>query len=571
MPTNDLHAQFLKLELDSGDPRRMKIALQEICKIYRSGGRLKDQIKYNIEITIGGLLNQTSLDLKVARWCLNAIGQFGRKDFSLRPVLNAIDRYQHLPEIAGAAVAALYKLDRLTLDTAKKLQILPREIVVLGALQNTDPTRIDLRDVRIDIQNASPDILKLSLITVGIDRAVEHLFDPKFSNAEVVRELGSHDDAIVMQYSVWAVLENPKLGVSDLGVNLAEFESLPGNVRSKIYHLMAGDASDQNRRHDYILRGSEDNHIEARAGLARGLKDCFYDGLETVTLDWFDDEPSRDVREMLVDHFARNSNYSPSYEDTVTTIFEDELHWRDRILGMSAQTRLYPKLRSIQYGGGTGNLFGVDLDKLSTSVPLLAKIPTPERSVLMNVLMLSANPFDGGRLRVDEEHREIKRQTRQASASTSLNVEAEFAVRIDELQGHLLRTRPDILHFSGHGSTGSSIVLEDNNGNSFEVGVEALTDLMELCKAHLKCVVLNSCYSDKQALAIAQHIDCVIGCNDTVADEAALTFSYAFYRALAHGEGFEQAYKYGLNQIGLTSSKSLASVYAIHLRSSNPA
>ncbi len=45
-------------------------------------------------------------------------------------------------------------------------------------------------------------------------------------------------------------------------------------------------------------------------------------------------------------------------------------------------------------------------------------------------------------------------------------------------------------------------------------------------------VCLNACYSEKQAHAIAQHIDCVVGMSDAVGDESAVSFSASFYQAL---------------------------------------
>ena len=45
-------------------------------------------------------------------------------------------------------------------------------------------------------------------------------------------------------------------------------------------------------------------------------------------------------------------------------------------------------------------------------------------------------------------------------------------------------------------------------------------------------MILNACYSKKQAEAITQVIDCAIGMNDAIGDEAAITFAASFYRAI---------------------------------------
>ena len=65
------------------------------------------------------------------------------------------------------------------------------------------------------------------------------------------------------------------------------------------------------------------------------------------------------------------------------------------------------------------------------------------------------------------------------------------------------------------------------------------------------CVVLNACYSQRQAKAIAKHVDCVIGMSKGITDAAAIDFSAAFYAALADGESIQRAYESGCVEISL--------------------
>jgi hypothetical protein len=67
----------------------------------------------------------------------------------------------------------------------------------------------------------------------------------------------------------------------------------------------------------------------------------------------------------------------------------------------------------------------------------------------------------------------------------------------------------------------------------------------------LKCVVLNSCYSEEQAAAIAATIDCVVGMSAAVEDRSAIGFSKAFYQALAYGRNVQEAFDLGSVEIGL--------------------
>lgn len=60
-----------------------------------------------------------------------------------------------------------------------------------------------------------------------------------------------------------------------------------------------------------------------------------------------------------------------------------------------------------------------------------------------------------------------------------------------------------------------------------------------------KVCVLNACYSEAQAKAIARHIDYVIGMQQAIGDTAAIAFSAGFYQALGDGRNIEEAYKMG--------------------------
>jgi len=169
----------------------------------------------------------------------------------------------------------------------------------------------------------------------------------------------------------------------------------------------------------------------------------------------------------------------------------------------------------------------------------------------IKILFLAASPTDMARLRLDEEIRGIEQALRQAEYRDRFEIKQASAVRVTDLQGHLLRHQPDIVHFSGHGSEASEIILEDDDGNSQEVPARALSKLFEIFKDNIRCVVLNACYSKRQAQAIAEHIDGVIGMSKAIGDEAAINFAVAFYRALGYGENLKRAFDLGCNQINL--------------------
>jgi len=147
--------------------------------------------------------------------------------------------------------------------------------------------------------------------------------------------------------------------------------------------------------------------------------------------------------------------------------------------------------------------------------------------------------------------RAIDGAMRDGEFRNELDLRSHWAVRISDLQSLLLRHRPDIVHFSGHGSRSSEIILQDSNGSSMFVPADALSSLFSLLSGSVRCVVLNACFSERQARGIANSVECVIGMSDAVTDQAAIRFSSAFYRALSYGRSVREAFDFGCNEIDL--------------------
>ena len=201
--------------------------------------------------------------------------------------------------------------------------------------------------------------------------------------------------------------------------------------------------------------------------------------------------------------------------------------------------------------------FGETAQPASNSEPAPAPVAKPSTAQAptnkFRILFLTANPSDSSRLRLDHESRAIDEALRKAEFRDRFTFEQYQAVRIKDLQECLLRFKPHIVHFSGHGSSAGQILLEDNNGNSKPVSEYALGTLFSVLKDNIRVVVLNACYSEQQAKAIAQHIDCVVGMSDAVGDESAVSFSASFYQALAYGRDVQTAFELGRVQINLES------------------
>lgn len=165
----------------------------------------------------------------------------------------------------------------------------------------------------------------------------------------------------------------------------------------------------------------------------------------------------------------------------------------------------------------------------------------------IKILFLAVNPKGTLPLRLDEEIRNIDEALRKSDFRHRFQIEQQWAVRVSDLQGLLLRHAPDIVHFSGHGSSG--LILEDMDGQPREVPPAALADLFGILNDTVRCVVLNACYSHEQAMAISPYVDAVIGMTDEIDDETSVAFATAFYQALGYGKDVPTAFKLGVSQL----------------------
>jgi len=163
----------------------------------------------------------------------------------------------------------------------------------------------------------------------------------------------------------------------------------------------------------------------------------------------------------------------------------------------------------------------------------------------ITVIFLAANPASTSQLRLDEEIRAINEKIRASKYRDSLELISMWAIRPDDLLQVLNERKPHIVHFSGHGIKSGEIVLVDNAGNPKVVDAQAIKALFTALKHDIRLVLLNACYSQSQAVAITQVVDCAIGMNRAIGDQAAVIFAAAFYRALGFGcsvlQAFEQA------------------------------
>ncbi len=192
------------------------------------------------------------------------------------------------------------------------------------------------------------------------------------------------------------------------------------------------------------------------------------------------------------------------------------------------------------------------------------------RSNLVKILFLAADPSDASRLRIGQELRDIQERLKLGKYRDRFLLEQQLSARPRDISQAILDFEPQVVHFSGHGRSTGELCFEDNLGKIQPVHPASLARLFELVSDQVNCVLLNACYSETQAKAIAEHIKYVIGMNHAIGDKAAIAFSVGFYKALVANRTIEKAYEFGRAEIQLEGIQRFAASRGTVTAVSNP-
>lgn len=167
------------------------------------------------------------------------------------------------------------------------------------------------------------------------------------------------------------------------------------------------------------------------------------------------------------------------------------------------------------------------------------------------ILFFASSPLDTGRLQVEREATAIKIKQEGSTQRDGFLLIQNFATTSDRFLLLVLREKPYILHFSGHGQnktdkTQGGLVLSDDRNYSQTVSAEALSRLFANLPFKVKCIIFNACHSEEHGKALLPYVDYVIGMSTAVTDATAIKFAEGFYTALFEGMEIETAFQMAL-------------------------
>lgn len=167
--------------------------------------------------------------------------------------------------------------------------------------------------------------------------------------------------------------------------------------------------------------------------------------------------------------------------------------------------------------------------------------PTDNQKLV--VAFIAGHP---GKLRLDAEIRDIKEKILQKQHRDRMEVHPVPAARSQDVLDTVTARHPQVIHFSGHGRRNPpGLYFESKKDGPLFVSTQAIEQLFATVASETTLVVLNVCYSEDQAVAIAKHVDCVIGTRDAIDDEDAIDFAVALYAAITDNCSVRTAFDAG--------------------------
>ena len=173
------------------------------------------------------------------------------------------------------------------------------------------------------------------------------------------------------------------------------------------------------------------------------------------------------------------------------------------------------------------------------------------------LLIVSANPIDTSRLRIDEEIREI---TAILKYNNNYQLMTSLATKANEIDHIILEITPEILHINVHahpfsdqdGNNIASFCFEDDQGRAILINGKRLVDFIKIFPS-IKLALMNTCHSAETAYQLSEFIPYTIGFLDAVDDKMCVSFAKSFYKALSSKEDIEFAYSFAVKACNLTN------------------
>lgn len=163
----------------------------------------------------------------------------------------------------------------------------------------------------------------------------------------------------------------------------------------------------------------------------------------------------------------------------------------------------------------------------------------------INVLLIGSNCKGKKETRIGKEIKKIRKILKN---SLFHFIDAPAAKR-NEIFEEISKVKPQILHFSGHGTFDTGPLFDEDE--HFIKTIDLMEELIETLKKgkeYIKLIIFNVCESINIAKEVTKFIEFTIGTMKKTNDDCAIAFSKGFYQMLVNGDSIKNSFLNGKKQ-----------------------
>jgi hypothetical protein len=196
----------------------------------------------------------------------------------------------------------------------------------------------------------------------------------------------------------------------------------------------------------------------------------------------------------------------------------------------------------VQHHTGKGD--NVARDKIITNQDPKKDAESSKKEPKKRILFLAAEPEKKIGFYAGKELQAIQDALNRSSMREVFEINSNFATNEEDLTRLLRKYKPEIVHFSMHGSP-SGVYFEDAAGTAQSVEPDVLGDHFEQVNGQtriINLVLLNACHAAAHAEYLAKYVGTAVGMNGAIPTDAALAYAKGFYAALFEGDSYKDAH-----------------------------
>lgn len=171
----------------------------------------------------------------------------------------------------------------------------------------------------------------------------------------------------------------------------------------------------------------------------------------------------------------------------------------------------------------------------------------------IKILFLAGFDNNNSKTEYEKEFNAIQDKLNQRNNSEHFSIKPLFKFTREDLFQAIINEEFNIIHFCGHSTRLGNIYITSSDGKSELIKPQGFAKLLINFKDEIKCVILNSCYSENIAKHLESELDYVISFPEDLENDLAINFSIGFYLALVANNSIKKSFKLSMAFIELKS------------------